>query len=135
LYQASQMSAVRQIQSFWWIPDQPEKRWFGTLTLGPDQWPELELVIERQSPTDGRFPLGRVIHGKDEHGHPITLLHAGSGGSTVSGAVIKQRVHAGFALLGSNNYPGGNGPEYSRESAFGQFLQALQKLTGVEWIR
>ncbi|HEU5070322.1 MAG TPA: hypothetical protein VFV96_07905 [Verrucomicrobiae bacterium] len=39
------------------------------------------------------------------------------------------------ASAGSNCYPGGNGPEYSRESAFGQFLQALQKLSGVEWIR
>jgi hypothetical protein len=44
--------------------------------------------------------------------------------------------HAGRTMSsgGDNGYPGGNGPEYSRTSAFAKFLTQLRKLTGVEEI-
>ena len=40
------MKAKRQIKSFWWTPEHPETKWFGTLTLEPDETPELELFVE-----------------------------------------------------------------------------------------
>ncbi len=95
------VNTKREIKSFWWSPNHPERKWFGTLTYGPEQSPELELIIERQNPVDDRtLPLGNVIHGKDEHGKPITLLFAGSSGDHVSGAVLKRRFDAGYALIG-----------------------------------
>ena len=94
------MSTKREIKSFWWSPDRPETRWFGTLTLGPDQTPELELIVERQDPAEQALPLGRVIHGKDEHGKPITLLFVGSPGQSTSGAVLKLNLSAGYAIIG-----------------------------------
>jgi hypothetical protein len=90
----------RQIKSFWWATDQPVTRWFGTLTLELDQTPELELIVERNSPADNARPLGRVIHGKDEHGVPITLLFVSSSGDSITGAVLKRTLHAGYALVG-----------------------------------
>jgi hypothetical protein len=94
------VSTKRQIKSFWWAPAHPETRWFGTLTLELDQSPELELFVERNNPADDARPLGRVIHGKDEHGLPITLLFVGSAGDSTSGAVLKRTFHAGYALVG-----------------------------------
>jgi hypothetical protein len=43
------MNPPREIKGFWWSPAQPESRWFGTLTLGPDRRPTLEAFTE---PTD-----------------------------------------------------------------------------------
>lgn len=90
----------REIKSFWWSPDHPEARWFGTLTLERGEGPQLELIVERGSSDLDKHPLGPVIHGKDEHGKPITLFFAGSSGDTTSGAVMTRRLSAGYALLG-----------------------------------
>ena len=94
------MSTKRQIKSFWWFPDHPETRWFGILSLELGLTPELELFIERLSSTDEVRPLGSVIHGKDEHGKPITLLFVSSSGESISGAVRKWTFQAGYALFG-----------------------------------
>lgn len=94
------MSAKREIKSFWWSPAHPDKKWFGTLTLGPDESPELELISERQNPADRAVMMGSVIHGRDEHGKPITLLFAGSSGDHFSNAVVKRKFSAGYAMIG-----------------------------------
>lgn len=90
----------REIKSFWWSPDRPEIRWFGTLVLEREQSPTLEFYVERRSPVDGMQSIGRVIHGMNEHGNPVTLLFAGSFGHNISGAVVKRRFEAGYALIG-----------------------------------
>ena len=90
----------REIKSFWWAPDRADVRWFGTLTLESGETPSLELIVERGDPFTDRRPLGPVIHGKDEHGKPITLIFVGSCGETMSGAVLKRTFSAGYALLG-----------------------------------
>jgi hypothetical protein len=94
------MGTMLQIKSFWWAPTHPQTRWFGTLTLEADKTPKLELFVEREDSADNARPLGRVVHGKDEHGVPITLLFAGSSGDSTTGAVLKRTIHAGYALLG-----------------------------------
>ena len=94
------MSASREIKSFWWFPGNPDTRWFGTLTLVSGETPQLELVIERESPAHTAPEIGPVIHGKDEHGAPITLLFCSSPGGSSSGAVINLPITAGCALLG-----------------------------------
>ena len=94
------MTTKREIKSFWWAPGHPDVRWFGALTLEPDETPSLELVVERRDPVIDRRPVDPVIHGKDEHGKPITLLFVGSSGETISGAVLKRTFSAGYALLG-----------------------------------
>ncbi len=93
-------AAEREIKSFWWAPNRPETRWFGTLTLARGAMPHLELVVERTNLFDDRMPLGRVLHGKDEHGKPITLLFASESGSTISNAVVKRDFCTGYAVLG-----------------------------------
>ena len=40
-----------------------------------------------------------------------------------------------LSCWGSNAYPGGHDTSYSKKSAFGQFIQALKKLTGQKKIR
>jgi hypothetical protein len=94
------MNIPRSIKSFWWSPDHPEIRWFGTLTLELDKTPSLELFIERTAQSQPLPTFGTVIHGKDEHGKPITLLFTGSDGNTISGAVIRLTIIAGYALIG-----------------------------------
>ena len=96
----SDETTKREIKSFWWAPDHEDDRWFGTLTLEPGETPHLELIVERLGPVTDRRPLGSVIHGKDEHGKPITLLFAGSSGESISGAVMKRTCIAGYAMLG-----------------------------------
>ena len=44
--------------------------------------------------------IGRVVHGMDQHGKPITLLFVGSCGQSISGAVVKRRFNAGYVLIG-----------------------------------
>ena len=94
------MAATREIKSFWWTPDNADVRWFGVLTLERKETPSLELIIERGDMFTDRRPLGQVIHGKDEHGKPITLLFVGSCGESMSGALLKRTFSAGYALLG-----------------------------------
>jgi uncharacterized protein YqgV (UPF0045/DUF77 family) len=94
------MSTKREIKSFWWAPENPETRWFGTLTLETEHSPQLELVVERRNLADDIRPLGRVIHGIDEHGKPITLLFSAPSGHSISGAILTRRIVAGYALLG-----------------------------------
>jgi hypothetical protein len=94
------MSNERTIKSFWWSPDQPATRWFGILTLELDETPSLELFLERTAPSQPLPPVGSVIHGMDEHGKPITLLFTGSGHQSISGAVAKRTISAGYALIG-----------------------------------
>jgi hypothetical protein len=67
------MNPPREIKGFWWSPAQPESRWFGTLTLGPDRRPTLEAFTEPTEPfREARLP-GGVVHGNDEHGKAATL--------------------------------------------------------------
>jgi hypothetical protein len=94
------MNTPRTIKSFWWSPEKPETRCFGILTLELDETPSLELFLERANPASTLPPAGNVIHGMDEHGHPITLLFAGSARQTISGAVAKRTCSAGYALIG-----------------------------------
>ena len=94
------MTTKREIKSFWWAPGNPEARWFGTLTLEIERTPKLELIVERRNPADDIRPVGRVIHGMDEHGTPITLLFVGSSGSSISGAVLTRTFSAGYAFIG-----------------------------------
>jgi hypothetical protein len=91
----------REIKGFWWVPDHPETRWFGTLTLEPDQRPKLELIIERQGWTHPTPPPpGLVIYGADEHGKPITLLFVGKPSEHFTGTMLRRTCLAGYALLG-----------------------------------
>src|SRR5439155_23102386 len=94
------MTEKREIKSFWWTPDHPETRWFGVLTLDAGCGPTLEGFVEQSEPFEGVPPLGRVIHGKDEHGKPITVLFVGSAGQTSGGAVLKLTLHSCYALMG-----------------------------------
>ena len=94
------MSNHRTIKSCWWSPTEPTARWFGILTLELDKTPSLELFLERKGPFQPLPPVGSVIHGMDEHGKPITLLFAGSGHQSVSGAVATRSICAGCVLIG-----------------------------------
>ena len=75
-------------------------RWFGIQTLELDETPSLELFLERTDPSQPLPPVGSVIHGMNEHGKPITLLFAGSGKQTISGAVATRTISAGYTLIG-----------------------------------
>jgi hypothetical protein len=94
------MSAIRTIKSFWWSPEKPATRCFGILTLKLEETPSLELFLERANPAATLPPAGSVIHGMDEHGHPVTLLSVGSEQQTISGAVARCICSAGYALIG-----------------------------------
>ena len=52
------MITKRDIKSFSWAPDHADFRWFGVLTLEPDETPNLELVVERRDPIIDRRPVG-----------------------------------------------------------------------------
>jgi hypothetical protein len=94
------VSAKREIKGFWWFPEQPETRWFGTLTLASEDGPKLEVFVEGGELFGKvRAPSG-VIHGKDERGISITLLFVMPPMSSFSGALMKMNFHAGYALLG-----------------------------------
>ena len=97
------MSGNREIKGFWWVPEHSESRWFGTLTLEPDQSPKLELIIERQGWTDPIPPQpGRVIHGVNEHGKPVTLLFLGKPSEQLNGVILRRTFLAGHALIGTH---------------------------------
>ena len=94
------MNPPRQIKGFWWFPEQPETRWFGTLTLASEHGPKLEVFHEGgELFSQERAPSG-VIHGRDERGTPITLLFVMPPMSSFSGAMTAMTFHAGYALLG-----------------------------------
>jgi hypothetical protein len=94
------MTKKREIKGFWWSPSNPETRWFGVLTFEKGDGPTLEICTERRSLLEDIRPLGRVIHGQDEHCKPVTLLFVGSSGDAISGALVTRTFDAGYALLG-----------------------------------
>jgi hypothetical protein len=94
------MKPPREIKGFWWFPEQPETRWFGTLTLAPEDGPKLEVFVEGgELFAKVRAPSG-VIHGMDERGNSVTLLFVMPPMSSFSGALMQMNFHAGYALLG-----------------------------------
>lgn len=94
------MSVKKEVKGFWWAPGRPDVRWFGTLTLEPRRTPKLEVFAEQSGPLEDMHEFGRVVHGKDEHGRPVTLLCVGWSGSSGSGGVARYTLTAGYALLG-----------------------------------
>jgi hypothetical protein len=89
------VSAKREIRGFWWSPEHPETRWFGTLALGPDEGPTVEVFMEPTEPLkEVRLP-GGVVHGNDEHGKPVTLLFVMPPMSQWTGGMTRQSFHAG----------------------------------------
>jgi hypothetical protein len=94
------VSTKREIKGFWWAPEHPETRWLGTLAVGPDQSPTLEVFTE---PTEFFKEVtlpGGVIHGNDESGKPVTLLFVSPPMSSWSSGMTRRSFHAGYALLG-----------------------------------
>ena len=94
------MSAKREIRGFWWLPEQPATRWFGTLALGPSDSLTLEVFTEPTEPFKELSLPGGVVHGTDEHGKPVTLLFVMPPMSGFTGGMTRRSFHAGYALLG-----------------------------------
>ncbi len=93
------MSENRDIAGIWWLPENPTDRWLGTLKLAPGRSPQLKFTVETSSNLCSvQFP--EVLHGCDQHGHPITLLKLGRGRASFSGALAKLSYSAGYAILG-----------------------------------
>jgi hypothetical protein len=93
------MSEKRDIAGLWWFPANPEERWVGTLTLSPEKTPRLHLTVPKgfgfQTPT-----VLPALHGCDQHGKPITLLHIGRSRCSTSAALSSLDYTAGYAVLG-----------------------------------
>ncbi len=89
----------REILGMWWLPNNTEERWVGTLTLEPDRSPRLTVTVPQ-----GFFHLERqipaVIHGHDQHGKPITLLFPSPPGSHSGAAISQIDFSANYAVLG-----------------------------------
>lgn len=93
------MSEERDVAGIWWLPENPTERWIGTLKLAPDQCPQLKFTVEASSKLCSvQFP--EVLHGCDQHGHPITLLSLGPSGGSFSRALAEVIYSAGYAILG-----------------------------------
>jgi hypothetical protein len=94
------MSDKTKITGLWWLPDSPNERWTGTLTVGPDISPRLKLVVPKRFSTIESFlaverkPTPKVIHGHDTAGVPITILFPGMPMGS-SGMAISQPVYSG----------------------------------------
>jgi hypothetical protein len=90
----------REIRGFWWFPDTPNERWFGTLMLEPGEGPLLTVMIPQAAWTLFNWQLRSAIYGHDEHGKPVTILYPGPPSTSGSSALAQQRFHAGVAILG-----------------------------------
>lgn len=93
------MSNPRHIEGLWWFPTDPEKRWFGTLTL--DLGATAHLALKS---TDGLAEAGTmlqppVIHGETNAG-PVTLLYPFRTGGLFRGVTSTINYSAGFSILG-----------------------------------
>lgn len=93
------MNGKRHIAGIWWLPNNPSERWIGTLELAPDQSPELKFTVETSSSLRSAQFL-EVMHGRDQHGHPITLLILSPGDARYSGNLSEISFSAGYAILG-----------------------------------
>ena len=90
----------RVIKSFWWTPEEPGTRWFGELTLEHGCLPQLALYVPDPGPDASKLIVGKVVHGADERGAGVTLLHVAQTGWGTSGSCFKYRFCAGHALIG-----------------------------------
>jgi ApeA N-terminal domain 1 len=92
------MSDKTKIIGLWWLPDSPNERWTGTLTVGPDISPKLKLVVPKGFLTVETKPAPKVIHGHDTGGMPITILFPGMPMGS-SGMAISQPVYSGGYVI------------------------------------
>ena len=117
-------AAEREIKSFWWTPNRPETRWFGTLTLARGAMPHLELVAEGTDLFDDHMPLGRVLHGEDEDGKSITLVFASGPRKTADCPTARLRA--------SRSSPGlvANRAEFAPENPRGEVAKEPDRRRG-----
>ncbi len=93
------MSERRDIPGLWWLPSNPERQWTGKLRLAPKKSPRLSFTVPEG--LYGNLPvIPELLHGCDEHGKPITLLHTSRNSQSMSGATARFKCSAGYALLG-----------------------------------
>lgn len=93
------MSEPRKILGLWWLPSAPADKWIGTLTLAPDESPELRTTVQKGFELHTETSPG-VLHGCDQHGRPITLLYVGQPGAETAAVLSQHTWTAGCALLG-----------------------------------
>jgi ApeA N-terminal domain 1 len=92
-------SEDRNIPGIWWLPDNPDERLVGTLTLKPGEGPEVSFVVPTNTRLSSvRFP--ELLHGCNKHGKPITLMKLGQSHGSFASALTELKYSAGYAILG-----------------------------------
>lgn len=93
------MTADREIAGLWWLPENPNNKWVGNLVLQAKQSPRLKFTMPKGFET--KLPdTPAVMHGCDQHGKHITLLHLSQTEATSSSALSQITYSAGYAILG-----------------------------------
>lgn len=103
------------------------ERTFGILTLEESKTPIIELIYEGGE-APGIETLGSVIHGKDDHGNPVSLLSLGSARDSWkqgpwSAGMGSLTVSVGYVLLGIHVVD-------ADSLKFHHYQQEIQHLTG-----
>lgn len=101
------MNRPRIIEGQWWIHGDDREAHFGTLTFDPENGLQLTVKIPQSRTMEEALrsftqPLKvpQVIHGKDEHGHDVTVFgHARIHRSVPSGLDTYQMSDIGAAIL------------------------------------
>ncbi len=93
----------------WWLPDQKETKWAGTLSFKPEEGARLDLLLidedaERGHPLNNDLQriVGIAPTDKNELsvGNVFTLLNCQSRGYRVQPGITNYRFHAQYALRG-----------------------------------
>lgn len=97
------MNSEREILGVWWLPDNTDEKWVGTLHLKPDASPRLTAITLKgcgQFLEKPQAPV--VVNGYDESGRYITLLFPDWPRSYGGVVVGKIDIRAAYAVLGMN---------------------------------
>lgn len=118
---------------YWWIPEEPSRRYPGRLSFDSKDGARLELSVERETPSFSReekdFPL---IHGTTSSGRDITLVNCYLTQDRWSNAGISTQTIFGHLILDGFHLPSVESENIRSISATVPFLSSWLGTTGID---
>lgn len=118
---------------YWWIPEEPSRRYPGRLSFDPKDGAHLELSVEKEAPS---FPGGGeefpLVHGVTNRGRDITLVNCYLTHDRWSNVGISAQTIFGRLAFDGFHLPSVEGENIRSISATVPFLSSWLGTTGID---
>jgi len=123
-----------ELKGFWWLPDAPQKKVFGTLSFSQEIGAQLELYgVLKQPNHRGQLPNEDFILGFSVDGKEITLLESFSGRTKFSFPGITSSVYTSNMVFLGQHFSNRKELRFAEVSVRFSYLDLWAKITGFKF--